>query len=339
MSDQELLLVRNSELSTWIRCRYKWDWAYNEGLTPKRSAAALRFGSLTHEALAVWYKPGLKRGRKPWLTFKDLYNEQLKELGQFGMYADDDWTDALSLGEEMLRHYVEEYGLDDLIEVIAPEQPFQIDVSDPDTGEYLYTQVGTFDAVIRDKVTKKIGLFEHKTAKAIKTTHLNMDPQAGTYWAFGPDWLRDQGILSKKEDLDFILYNFLRKAKKDTRPRNKAGQYLNKPTKANPKGEVSKSQPPPYFQRELVYRSDEERISVMRRNIAMVREMIAVREGKMEIYKNPTRDCSWDCAFGQSGMCELHEGGDDWEMIRDAEFTFWDPYEGHDLAYDDSDFG
>jgi hypothetical protein len=55
--------------------------------------------------------------------------------------------------------------------------------------------------------------------------------------------------------------------------------------------------------------------------------MNAMRRGELPVYKNPTMDCSWDCAFFQ--MCELHEQGPGWEDFRDAVFTTQDPYADH----------
>jgi len=329
----ELNLLRTSERACFTRCRMRWWWAYHEGLTPKLAAPALRFGSLVHGALEKWYKPGNKRGRKPWLTFRDLYNKELEQLEEFGMYTEEgDWEDARTLGDAMLRHYVQHYGTDAHLEVIAPEQDFQIDLEDPDTGLYVCTYVGTFDAVIRNKRTGRIGLFEHKTAKAISTAHLSLDEQAGAYWAFAPDWLRAQGILGKKEDLDFILYNFLRKAKPDQRPMNQDGLHLNKD------GSISKSQPPPYFKRQEVLRGQHDRREVMLRAIQQAKEIEMVRNEELAHYKNPTKDCSWDCDFGpKTGLCEMHEIGDDWEEIRDSLFTYWNPYEAHDLVYEKED--
>lgn len=327
---EELTLIRTSERTTFTRCRQKWWWSYVEGLTPLEVAPALRFGDLVHQSLAAWYKPGAKRGRKPWLTFKKLYTAQLEEMEQFGMYTDEgEWTDAMLLGDAMLRNYVEFYGDDKLIEVIYPEKEFQVDLADPQTDEYICTYVGTFDAIIRDLKTGKIGLFEHKTAKAISLAHLQLDEQAGSYWAFGTDWLRSQGILGKRESLDFILYNFLRKAKPDARPQDREGRYLNQ------NGTVSKIQPAPYFVRQIVYRTDNDRRSTMLRIIEQAKEMEACRNGEMAIYKTPTRDCAWDCPFGpRSGMCELHEMGSDWEDVRDSVFTYWDPYEHHEGVYE-----
>lgn len=325
----ELVMLRTSERVTYTRCKQKWWWSCVECLTPRQASAPLRFGDLVHQALAAYYKVSKttpqRRGPHPAKTFKILYEEQLKEFSKFGMYTEDqEWEDALSLGVEMLTNYVNEYGKDERYRVVAPEQTFQIDLDDPETGEYLVTYVGTFDAIIEDLHTKEIGLFEHKTAKTINTGHLYMDEQAGSYWAFAPDWLRSQGILKPKQDLDFILYNYLRKGKRDERPTNELGQCLNKD------GTVSKNQPSPLFKRELIYRSHDDRRNTMLRVIEQAKEMAMVRDGNLPHYKSIINGCQgmFSCEFRD--MCELQEAGQDWESVRDATMTHWDPYESHD---------
>jgi len=59
------------------------------------------------------------------------------------------------------------------------------------------------------------------------------------------------------------------------------------------------------------------------------KEMRLVRQGKLPIYKNPTKDCDWDCPFKEA--CELHEMGGDWESVLELEFDTWNPYSDHDL--------
>ena len=354
------LMVRNSERNTFARCRQRWQWAYRDYLTPRNVKPALRFGDLIHQALAAYYKPSklrtrVERGPHPVDTFVKVYDQQLETYTSFGMYTESgEWEDAKELGVEMLTNYVDHYGKDDRYIVVKPEVPFEVDLYDGDT--YVCTFVGQFDAVIYDRQTDKYGLFEHKTAKTIKTAHLSMDEQAGSYWAFAPAWFGSKGL----PELDFVLYNFLRKGKLDTRPQNAKGQYLNKPTKPVliakceeegievPKaakvdnlivllenegfeplllGEPSKNQSTPLFHREVVRRSKASGQSVINRVVQQAKEMQMIDAGILEPLKTITSDCSWQCDFFD--MCELHERGADWQEYRKLEMTTWDPYEAH----------
>lgn len=318
----ELWQLRNSERKSYKRCRWRWDLNYNRGIQKKKHGTPLRFGSMVHDALEVWYKPGIERGTHPTETFKRLYAESLKTNPKSGSWSEEgDWDEIGELGEAMLDHYVEYYGTDPLIEVISPEQPFQIDIHDPITGEYVVTAVGTIDVIIRDLKTGKIGLLEHKTYKSIKTDFLAIDEQASTYWALAGPWMVQQGILEEGEHIDFMLYNILRKAKPDPRDKNEKGQYLNK------NGSVSKRQPPPFFKRYPVYRDPSDRQIFINRLIMEAREIKRAREGDLDIFKNPTHMCPYDCDFFD--VCEIHDAGGDHEELLELTTMPYDPYDAH----------
>lgn len=316
-----MVRVRNSERKDFVRCRQKWWWAYVEHLRSRQNKPALEFGDIIHQALAEWYAPGRKRNGKLSDHFMSIWKENEPDI-RIVWDEDQEQVDAFDLGVEMCDNYEEEYGDDSQFEIIAPEQPFQVELYDSETEEYLCQYVGTMDAVCRDNMTGKLGLMEHKTTASLPPRQwLPMDEQASTYWTFGPEWLWDNGILKPNEDMDFILYNFLKKKRKDTREQNKDGLYLNQ------NGSVSKVQPGPLFHREIVYRNEAMRQAMWRRTEEQVWEMQLVREGTLAVYKNPTSDCKWDCQFRD--MCELHERGADWESFRDGTMTDWSPYEIH----------
>lgn len=321
----ELRLIRTSERTTHMRCAWRWRWSYLDGLKPVRSTVPLRFGDLVHQALAAYYKPGLKRGALPSQTFLNLYDEQAVE--NEGQYVEEQWEEARELGVVMLDGYVAHYGSDRSLEVIAAERPFQIDLHHPKTKKYLCTYVGTFDAVVRDVTTDQVGLLEHKTAAAIGSgDRYQFDEQPNSYWAFAQDWMRSKKILRRGQQLDFILMNILGKSFPDKRPTNELGQALNKD------GSISKNQPAKRYFREKVFRSDEERRATMLRVIDQAWVMEQQRRGKIPIYKSILNGCTgmFGCEFRD--LCMVHESGSDWEALRDAMFTTWDPYEAHDWS-------
>jgi hypothetical protein len=314
-----VMMVRTSERMDYKRCRQRWYWRWVKGLISRTSKPALEFGDLYHQALAEYYRPGRKRGPHPAKTFGRLYKARIKGAGRSlrSWDEDDNWMDAGELGVEMLEHYVETYGRDSDIDVIAPEHSFRIPMRDAAGNRIIY--VGRFDAIIRQISTNYTGLFEHKTAKSIDEEYLQLDEQAGAYWAFAPWYLRKKGILKRKEELDMILYNFSRKAKKDPRPQNDDGLYLNQD------GSISKQQPSKHFLRVPVYRDEPDRKRVIHRIRSEAWEMRMAREGNLPIYKNPMKSCAWDCAFAD--MCELHETGSDWQEFARMNYNVTkDPY-------------
>lgn len=327
-------IIRTSERRAKKRCEQRWGWAYRDGLVPKGTPATpLWFGTGIHEALAQWYGTGSERGIHP----ADAWLDWVKEEEVFirtnqmddGNYDNDEFVDAKELGEAMLVGYVEEYGEDDNWDVIGVETPFQIDIPYPippanvePARDSLAIYAGTFDGVYRDLADDTIWLMEHKTAKTISLRHLPLDDQAGSYWAVASKILQHEDVLRKGDKIEGIMYNFLRKALPDARPKNDEGKYLNK------NGSVSKSQPSSLFVREPVYRDRRERATQLRRIQNEAMRMNEARQRLDRLDKNPTADCSWDCAFYD--LCLLHEKGDEsWEDYRDAMFTVRDPYADH----------
>lgn len=323
-------MLRTSERLAYTGCRWRWDVEFNLRLKPRHPALALRFGTLVHRALATYYKPGTKRGPRPAKTFEKLYAEDEATLGKFGFKDEDGkWRDALEIGRDMLTAYIGHYGKDDRWRVLATEMPFQVDVHHPETGRYLYTYVGTVDGVWEDVVTHEIWVPDHKTTGSDPTkagANLWIDEQAGAYWSFGVDALRERGIIKPGHDLRGMLYNFmLKKADSDDRPENELGQKLNLD------GTVSKRQPGPRFHREPVLRDDIERQRVRERATEQAHEMYLIRRGKLSAYKVPGPLHHPNCrGCPVRDACELHEVGADYEPVL-ASMVEWDPYSEHAL--------
>jgi hypothetical protein len=326
MDNEEVMLLRNSERKAYRRCRQKWQWSYVDFLEAKTQKGALVFGTLIHAALEHWYIPGKKRGVHPAETFAELYDSEVEE--EFIVWDEDsERLGPRELGIAMMEAYVEQWGTDPHLEVISPEHPFQLDVH-LKGGEYLATLVGRYDLVFRDLSNGRVWLSDHKTAKSIKTDHLQLDDQAGGYLLAAEPVLRSQGVLGDDERISGILYNYMRKAMPDPRPKDEHGRALNKD------GSVSKRQPSPLFLRMPVHRSPADNRMQLRRLRMEAYEVGMAREGVLPVYKNPTMDCSWDCQFFD--MCIMHETGADWEDYRDEAYEQWDPY---DTEHQDAVYG
>lgn len=318
-------LLRNSERGDFKRCVLRWHWRYNEHLVPiKVTSGPLLFGTLGHLALADWYVPGIARGRHPAETWDEI-TEDLWDTIKVEEYTDDEvegkWEDARQLGHDMLVHYVDNYGLEPHLEVLWVEDQFHQNIPHPfRKGEAIVQGVGTIDLIVRNHATGLIEYIDHKFMKTIEVEHLYIDTQNGGYLAIGTHELRQRGILTEKESVRALVYNFLRKAKKDTRKQDAAGKYLNLD------GSVSKRQPSPYFHRERIERTAAERNQEIRQLGDDALWMKAIRAKKLPIIKNPTRDCKWDCQFFD--LCNLHSNGDPEEMefAKKTMFRKEDPY-------------
>jgi hypothetical protein len=321
----EVEMLRTSERRAAKRCWQRWQWGIQDGLTTTDPSAALWFGSGVHISLAHYYAPGFKRR----LDFVDVWEDFCDngdaegEYGPAVEYGDKFNLELRQLGREMLKGYHKKWEGDKTWDVIATERLFQVRIPMGD-GTFV-TYVGTWDGVYRDKVTKKVRLMEHKTAKAISNKHLSLDDQGGAYWAVAYTLLSKEGILKPRQNIEGITYNYLRKQLPDQRPTNAEGHYLNQ------NGTVSKSQPAPLFERFNIKRTAGERKIQIEKIKAEFTHIRAIRDGVMPITKNPTMDCSWDCAFFQ--MCEVQDqGGTAWMEFRDSVFVTRDPYEYHNKS-------
>jgi hypothetical protein len=326
-------LVRTSERTSFKTCRWQWARGWIDQIKPRDEAPALRFGTLVHKALELRYPPGLKRGPKPAETFEQLYAASLKDAeSKWGMQVEGEWEEAAALGVDLMEMFVEEYGRDEEWKVIQSEMTFKVPVLSKVDEKPLFYYVGTMDGVWQNRMDGGVRIQDWKTTSGDPIREgANkgvLDEQATAYWTWGVDYLIDKKILKPKEEqaLDGMLYTFLRKARRDTRPKDADGHYLNQD------GSVSKRQPPPYFHRELVYRSDAERGNARRRAVQEFIEMQAGRRGDLALYKTPatgaTGHCRW-CPFFD--ICELDEMGADWQSMRDQTMEKWEPYDAHEI--------
>ncbi len=322
----ELPIIRTSERKSFKRCPQQWWWGWREGLRLQGPENInLWFGAGIHLAMADWYIPGKVRGVDPRETFEKFVKDETRKMkisfkDEFGKW-EADYHDAGVLGEDMLTEYLDEYGHDEHWEFIAPEQKFSVVLNHPTRGKVVRF-VGTFDGcMINHEEDGQIELLETKTAKSISTVWLELDDQAGGYWAVATDTLRAQKLIGPKDTIVGIQYNFLRKAMRDDRPRNGAGEYLNKDRS------VSKNQPKPLVERHFIERTRRERNRQLRAVMAERQAMERFETGEQDMYKTATWNCHWDCDFFQ--MCQLNETSPDFEEFKRLVFKKRDPYADH----------
>lgn len=327
--------IRGSELTDFKRCPRKWWWAWRQGLRPKVFADALQYGIWVHIALAKYYKgPGIKRGPHPAETFQQISQDTFRvvKIEQPDLLTDEletRYVEMEALGIAVLDEYIRQYGVDDDILVLSPEQIFDFVIR----SRSLYIVYnGTFDLVYRSAGTGLIWLMEHKTAKAIRTGHLALDEQAGPYWAMATRVLKKQRLITRKDSLHGIMYNFLRKGMPDTREKDESGYALNQD------GTISKRQPLPLFARYPVYKTAAMRKRQLDRVESDARRMLETREsvaryGESDLQKTPHWSCERFCQFFQ--MCKLEEEGGNWRDYRKYMFNVEDPYADHRKSTDE----
>jgi hypothetical protein len=234
-------------------------------------------------------------------------------------------------------------------------------VSDPDfPNEVIVVLAGTWDALMLDLRDKRLWLWDHKTAKTIPGWgYLELDNQAGNYPWVAKEVLVHKGVLKPRDRIHGIWFNYAKKSPPDTRPRNAAGEALNKPTKAHylaalrhagyqghdlnkmkveqlvavateqkvaVLGEVSDRQPAKRFERYKSPRTQQQIVAQAKRVQKQAVVMQMMRDGEVPIYKVPTHECERCQIFD---LCTLEEQGEDWEFYRDEMFKKRDPYRDH----------
>jgi len=358
----DIPILRTSERGAFKRCVWRWEREYEEGWRPAiRQADAAWFGIGIHEALAQWYQRGMRRGQHPAAFFADWVGDEIayarSYLGE--NFEDGVWLDAKDLGIAMMEGYVDHYGRDRSWHIIATERPFRIIIKRK--GKPVAIFQSRWDGVLRSKADGRVYLLESKTTAQITLPYLEIDDQGGSYFAVASTILRAEGVLKPDEVIAGIIYNFMRKAMPDERPRNRAGQCLNMPTKNHyvaailsgtngwtperlrkmkvedlaglaaahdivVEGDVSKSQPSPLFVREIVERTPSEQRRQLDRIADEVEVMNAVRAGIIPVTKTPTKDCP-KCPFWLP--CTLDERGSRgaFRSVMDADYIQIDPYE------------
>jgi len=242
MDIEPLPLLRQSERAMFKRCNWAWYQAFVKNIQPiVEHKDAADFGTLVHLALAEYYIPGEVRGPHPADTFDDLAVNKIA-LIKTTEYKDEEtvakWEDFHELGVALMEEYVKHYRGDPHWVVLDAERRFDVVIPDvrfkpltSDKGKRgfrpIVRLVGTFDLVVRDLNDGQYKMVDHKTCTAIYTGHLTLDEQPSTYILVANTALRHQGLIGPNDSVVGMEFNFIRKAKVDTRPQDENGQSLN----------------------------------------------------------------------------------------------------------------
>jgi hypothetical protein len=381
-------LLRQSERGVFKKCQWAW-WQQHvnpilggAGIVPivEKWKEAADFGTIFHVCMAEYYLPGKERGPHPSETWEKLANEVRASLRTTEIRDDElikTWDDFYELGLVLTEAYVERYQGDPHWDVLDAERRFGVVIPDvrykplkSQKGKRGYTPivklVGTIDLCFRDlnhedkKGRPIVKMVDHKTVGRFESLHyLTLDEQASTYISVATHALREQELIEADEVVRGMEYNFIKRAKLDTRQRDPQGFARNNPVKADyeaafgdrvnlPKriaaysiadlaqiakdhritvyGKVSADQNGDNFKRYFVPRTPSERQRQIVRISEEARVMNMVRTGELPVLKTPTKLCQY-CKFFD--LCELDESGGDTEYFIQTTMKAHDPYADH----------
>ncbi|QXO13718.1 Cas4 family exonuclease [Gordonia phage DumpTruck] len=234
-----LQMLRSSERAQFKKCPQAWWWGYVEQLRLAGSESIpLWFGTGLHLVWAEYYIPGSKRGRNPHETWDEYCGDENFDVVRIITDTEDGhevFMNAKELGHIMIDEYLAEYNGDPNWYVVAPEQRIRAILPHPKDFTRPYVDLrGTIDLVIRDEEKNgQLELVDHKHMAKLAVAHLPMDEQLGGYTSVAEHALRSEGLISKTDTIDSIIYNVLVKAKPDPRPRDSEGRFRNQPKKAD----------------------------------------------------------------------------------------------------------
>lgn len=285
------IVVSFSEIDTYRDCPLKHQLAYVDRWQKEpEEGGPLARGSRWHEVMAVHYQT--IRGKASWLVddgvefgtkaILQLARTRIEEAGWFE-------GDEGELSRWMYDGYVEQFGVDPQWEILAVEHKAELPLLTSKEvaarqeliEDHDYRQMGVptslaplpdvrfwvkviIDLVIRDRMTGKLWIVDHKSAKDLnKKIDLELADQFGIYTA---------GCRALGRKVLGSMYNGAR-------------TYRLK-TKAQPLDER--------FKREMMYRTDTELDNL----IIDFRAAAEAAYSDRPIFSSPNpRDCSWKCDF------------------------------------------
>lgn len=184
-----LPVITNSEQKTFRRCAREHHYAYRLGIRSIAEAEALRFGTLVHEGLRVYWETlhaqqlAERDGTEP--PFHTPLEAALEEMAP---QAADEFD--LARASVMMQGYAARWA-DDEYEVLAVEIEFRAPLLNPATGKpsKTYEVAGKLDAIVRRRRDGLIFIVEHKTSSedigvgSQYWARLTIDSQISIYFA------------------------------------------------------------------------------------------------------------------------------------------------------------
>lgn len=324
--------IRGSELTSFLRCRQQWEYAWKDNLRTKKPNDKLLFGTLFHKWLEHFYNTD---------------NEQyaLEQCEEFFNSADlsgmeqVDIDDLWDLFRNVVDNYLNFWANDSEWAVLGTELSFEV----PLGGGDVYT--GTIDIVWEHNGHLWFG--DHKTTNSVSkyVEMAGMDRQISRYWwaldqiAKGNGHLYDKrGVIvdNDKSPSGFVYNIILRDYPKPPETLKNGSLSKNKSQKTTWKMYLDKlselkldireytdildhfaNQETPFgnnfLRRHHIYKNPTEIQLAGEEMLLMIEDM-----RRPSIYKNITSECSW-CAY--KTLCQAELDGNPIQPLIDEFYT------------------
>jgi hypothetical protein len=287
----------NSEFSAYQDCPQKWDFKYRQMLEPNRESDLLSFGRIVHYGLEQLFKAGLD------CALANVVKEFTK-----ANYDDFEVLNAqMKIAEHILIMYSKIIEQDEF-KVVEIEKEYMVSIptlrgNNSNKFEYKFK----LDQLL-SKPNGKLLIREFKTANTIDSGYLEnlmLDEQINRYI-----WAAEKAL---GQEIEGVVYDVFRKAvpkkpallkngtlSQDKRQDTTYQLYLQtiKDNGLNENDyseilELLKNKGNSFFHREIILKNASEKEKTAERLYILASTMSA----NPPIYKCPSRDCSWKCAY------------------------------------------
>ena len=328
-TNDELVLTQ-STIKTWDRCRRKWWLDYYRGLEkPNEYRSPFTIGNLVHDALDAYYTSTYSNGEllDPVAYIKELSLNQMTVTPEFGEAIAKDASLATIMVEGYLE-WLEETGVDSDFEHVDPERTIKAQLisgrppggcnSNPSKPVPPVFLLGKLDGKVRTR-DGWIGFLEHKTVGNFTDlpSFAHIDRQLLSYDLL--EYLELLETYGKVEDekppTDGALLNMLRKVRR---------------------GATSK---PPFYERMVVKHNIHQLRNHWRHVVSIALDiqratarLDAGEDHHVVVTPMPASDCRWSCQFFD--ICGMFDDGSDVESVIEFEFQEHDPLERYKVKVD-----
>lgn len=180
------LHVSVSQVKSWLMCGRKYQFQYVLGAEPEHRPVALAFGTAVHRALEAFYEHLQAHPAPPPVeavatAFVDRWVVEVRDPLPLRFDDGQDADGVKDMGIALMGAFCQQGFVPD--EVLAVEQPFAMELVDPQTAEVCdIPLVGAIDLVARHQ--GRVWLVEHKTAaRRFTPDRIQYDLQISAYVA------------------------------------------------------------------------------------------------------------------------------------------------------------
>jgi hypothetical protein len=326
-----MIEIRGSEASTFQRCRLKWKYQWADGLKPKRPNGKLWFGTLFHKYLEELYIKGSHYDANEVMRklFEGTDTSRMEQVE-----LDEVWD----LADKVSKNYWDKWWKENTKQrTIATELTFRIPYGD----NLMY--YGTIDRIYLDE-DDRLWFTDYKTVASIEQYEDNaeMDRQISRYWwalqqlmrgkgeIWGKieDWVDPKWELPLEKEVAGFVYDIIKKdyphppevlkkggLSKAKNQKTSYDLYLGKIRELGLNVEDYQDmldfltdKPDGFFRRVQVFRTQGEVDASMEELLLVAKDMEQPR-----IYRNITKDCSWDCDY--KGLCVASMDGSNVDLL------------------------